>query len=116
MVTKAHWPSLMGTVSYIAGHIWKIIDDPEAFKQFFSLLWDSFLSIPEFLSHPIEFLESQQAEDAKNVVNAALEIMDDNTIIRNVFSTPILRENTGSNHGCHDININFNGQYRYFNP
>uniref|UniRef100_A0A915IF81 Uncharacterized protein n=1 Tax=Romanomermis culicivorax TaxID=13658 RepID=A0A915IF81_ROMCU len=83
----------VATVPYIAGHIWKIIDDPEAFKKFFSTLWDSFLSIPEFLSHPIKFLESQQAEDAKHVVNVALQIMEDNTMIQNVFSTPTCREN-----------------------
>uniref|UniRef100_A0A915JD43 Uncharacterized protein n=1 Tax=Romanomermis culicivorax TaxID=13658 RepID=A0A915JD43_ROMCU len=70
------------------GHIWKGLDDPEAFKQVFRSLWEDTKS---FFNDPKEFLRNKDADPA---LNLAIEIMENNKIIRNVIMTPTCGEDT----------------------
>uniref|UniRef100_A0A915IN74 Uncharacterized protein n=1 Tax=Romanomermis culicivorax TaxID=13658 RepID=A0A915IN74_ROMCU len=73
----------VGTAFYIIQNIWKIIGNVGGLEAFCISSWEFIKSIPDFLRHLIQYLETGQAEKTAKVVNRALEIMENNTMIQN---------------------------------
>uniref|UniRef100_A0A915K236 Uncharacterized protein n=1 Tax=Romanomermis culicivorax TaxID=13658 RepID=A0A915K236_ROMCU len=85
----------VGTIFFMAGHIWKIIDDPAGFKKWVESVWEGTKS---FFEDPKEFLRNKDADPA---LNSAIETMENNKMIKNVILAPICEESN-----CEHIHIN----------
>uniref|UniRef100_A0A915JEJ7 Uncharacterized protein n=1 Tax=Romanomermis culicivorax TaxID=13658 RepID=A0A915JEJ7_ROMCU len=97
----------VGTAFYVIQNIWKVIDHFGGLKQFCIWSWEFTKSLPDIVQDPIKYLQSQKIEAADQIVSRALEILENNTKIQNVISTPICKQTIGHNYACQEIHIDF---------